>query len=233
MTMLAVQHTTIYNAPLLPERREMVMKQPQRNTERDAHLAYELWRRALIIGDERAWQTLYEDYNRQVGGWVKGQLSFPVDRPTMQTLIDDAFIKMAGTFRRHPEKFADYPNLAALLGLLRLCAQRVVQDYIGDLQRLWPATSLDAIDEPQTEMTLIPSDLWCVLEDLLHDEKEWLVVTKLLVEEAKPRHLYAEQPELFVSVDEINTIRERVKGRLQRNDAFRHYLHTMLTTVSL
>jgi len=42
---------------------------------------------------------------------------------------------MAGTFRRHPEKFADYPTHAALLGLLCLCAQRVVQDYVTDLQK--------------------------------------------------------------------------------------------------
>lgn len=205
------------------------MKQPQRNAERDAHLAYELWRRALIGGDERAWQLLYHDYNRQVGAWVKRQLSFLVDEITLQTLIDDAFVKMAGTFRRHPEKFADYPNLAALLGLLRLCAQRVVQDYVTDRWRDLPVAPLEVIDEPTAEATPTPSTLWAILEGLLHDEKEWLVVTKLLVEEAKPRHLYAEQMELFTSVNEINTIRERVKGRLQRNGAFRHYLQAMVS----
>ena len=191
-------------------------------------LSHELWRRALLTGDERAWQVLYHEYNRQVGAWVKAQLRFAVDTTTMQTLIDDAFVKMAGTFRRHPEKFADYPNLAALLGLLRLCAQRVVQDYGAAAQQTVPVISLDAIDEPRLDATAPPSDLWGQLEGLLQDEKEWLVVTKLLIEEAKPRHLYAEQPHLFASVDEINTIRERVKGRLQRNDTFRHHWQAML-----
>jgi hypothetical protein len=195
----------------------------------DKRFAYSLWRRALLNGDERAWCVLYTDYRRQVCTWVKRQLSFAVDETTMQTLVDDAFVKMAGTFRRHPEKFADYPNVAALLGLLRLCAQRVVQDYVTDRRQDLPVVPLEAIDEPAAEATPTPSTLWAILEGLLHDEKEWLVVTKLLVEEAKPRHLYAEQSELFASVDEINTIRERVKGRLQRNGAFRHYLHAIIS----
>lgn len=203
-------------------------KRLQSHQQDDPRLSYELWRRALLAQDERAWQLLYNDYQRQVGYWVKTYLRFQVDETTMQTLIDDAFVKMAGTFRRHPEKFADYPNLAALLGLLRLCAQRVVQDYVAARQQDLPVVPLEAIDEPTAEATPTPSTLWAILEGLLHDEKEWLVVTKLLVEEAKPRHLYAELPGLFASVDEINTIRERVKGRLQRDGAFRHYLQTMV-----
>lgn len=228
MTILATQYATGQKAPRLTEQRAPEVQHPQRTANGSAYLAYELWRRALIGGDAHAWQVVYYDYHRQVGGWVKAQLRFPVDAPTLQTLIDDAFIKMAGTFRRHPEKFADYPNLAALLGLLRLCTQRVVQDYVTARKQELPIAPLVAIAEPASEATLPISTLWAVLEGLLHDEKEWLVVTKLLVEEAKPRHLYMEQPELFTSVDEINTIRERVKGRLQRNGAFRHYLQTMV-----
>lgn len=195
----------------------------------DKCFAYSLWRRALLNGDERAWCVLYTDYRRQVCTWVKHQLSFRVEETTLQTLVDDAFVKMAGTFRRHPEKFADYPNLAALLGLLRLCTQRVVQDYVTARKQELPIAPLAAIAEPASEATLPISTLFLVLEGLLHDEKEWLVVAKLLVEETKPRHLYAKLPGLFASVDEINTIREWVKGRLQRNGAFRHYLQTMVS----
>jgi len=226
--MFAKQYEIGHNAPLLPERWKRETKESQHNGDNDAHLAYELWRRALLTGDQRAWQVVYHDYQRQVGGWVKAQLHFPVDAATRQTLIDNAFVKMAGTFTRHPEKFADYPKLAALLGLLRLCAQRVVQDYVTDRKQELPIVPLEAVAEPASEAPLPASTLWSVLEGLLHDEKEWLVGTKLLVEEAKPRHLYMERPELFASVDEINTIRERVKGRLQRNGAFQHYLQTML-----
>ncbi len=228
MTMLAMQHGTVYHAPILTERPKMATKQQPRIAIDEANLAYALWQRALVGGDEHAWHVVYHEYNRQVGAWVKRQLCFPVDAPTLQTLIDDAFLKMTGTFRRHPEKFADYPNLAALLGLLRRCAQRVVQDYVTARKQELSIDPLAAVAEPAGEATLPISTLWAVLEGLLYDEKEWLVVTKLLVEEAKPRHLYAEQPQLFASVDEINTIRERVKGRLQRNQAFRHYLQTMI-----
>lgn len=66
----------------------------------------------------------YYEYQGQVRQWVKAQLTFSIDETTLQTLVDDAFMKMQRTFTRYPEKFADYPNLAALLGLLRLCARR-------------------------------------------------------------------------------------------------------------
>lgn len=101
----------------------------------------------------------------------------------MQTLVDDAFLKMAGTFRRHPEKFADYPHLATFLGLLRCCAQRVVQDYVTSLQQNVPVVTLEAISEPVSEMMPVQSELWALLEGLLQDEKEWIVVTRLLLEE--------------------------------------------------
>lgn len=192
----------------------------------DPCFAYTLWRRTLLNQDERAWCVVYADYQRQVCFWIKRQLRFVVDETTMQTLVDDAFVKMAGTFTRHPEKFADYPNLAALLGLLRLCAQRVVQDYVTACQQEIAVVPLESIAEPAYEAASSHAALQEILAGLLHGAKEWLVVTQLLLEEGKPRRLYAEHPDLFATVDEINTIRERVKGRLQRNQSFRHYLQT-------
>jgi hypothetical protein len=83
---------------------------------------------------------------------------------------------------------------------------------------------LETIDEPIYDALPSHTALQGILEGLLHGTKEWLVVTQLLLEEGKPRNLYAEHPDLFANVDEINTIRERVKERLQRNQSFRHYL---------
>jgi hypothetical protein len=187
----------------------------------------ELWRRALLDCDERAWQVVYGNHQRQVHFWVNAQLRFSVDATTRQTLVDDAFLKMAGTFTRHPKKFADYPTLAALLGLLRCCAQRVVQDYVSTLPLELPLVAWENIPEVAAPPVPAPTDLPSVLAGLLVDEQEWLVVTQLLIEAVKPRRLYQEQPGRFRDVNEINTIRERVKARLQRNDAFRHQLQGM------
>ena len=188
------------------------------------YTAHELWQRALVAKEERAWQVIYHEYSKLVRTWVKVQLRFPVDASTQQTLVDDAFLKMAGTFTRHPEKFADYPNLAALLGLLRCCAQRVVQDYVSALPRELPLVAWEEVHEPAAPPAPEHSEIWPVLSGLLIDEKEWLVVTQLLLEAVKPRQLYQEQPGRFQDVNEINTIRERVKARLQRNQAFHRHL---------
>jgi hypothetical protein len=46
----------------------------------------------------------------------------------------------------------------------------------------------------------------------------------LFWEEQKPSELYDTYPDLFASVDEVNTIRERLKARLARNEQFRQQL---------
>ena len=180
MIAVATECLPVEAVPHLPACAAAGHKNARGDATNAAALSHTIWQRALLTGDQRAWQVVYQEHNRQVGAWVKAQLRFSVDAVTRQALIDDAFVKMAGTFSRHPEKFADYPNVAALLGLLRFCAQRVVQDYVAAAQQTVPVISLDAIDEPCLEATAPPSDLWSVLEGLLHDEKEWLVVTKLL-----------------------------------------------------
>ena len=217
----------------------------------DDTLGRELMRRALVQREERAWRVIYQQYHRQVSKWVQLRLAIAVVDSVLQTLIDDAFLKMQGTFTRHPEKFANYPTTAALLGLLRLCAERVVQDYVAKVQQEVTTVALDdllaaqdayAVDERVTQAgwcthTLAADDVvttfWAdnaqqelqkLLQHLLYDEKEQVVVNALFIEAQKPRQLYAERADLFQSVDEINTIRERLKARLQRNHEFRTYL---------
>ena len=100
----------------------------------DTNYGHELWRRAFLNQDEHTWAIIYQQYQPLVAGWLKRRLTIQVAETEFQTLMNDAFIKMAGTFSRHPEKFNDYPNLNALLGLLRLCTERVVQDATGPRQ---------------------------------------------------------------------------------------------------
>lgn len=226
--------TAIQSVPLPPlscpsQRTPAASAKQDKGQSNQMHMARELWQHALLDRNERAWQVIYYAYHKLVQRWTKAQLRFPVDAPTLQTLVDDAFVKMAGTFTRHPEKFADYPNVAALLGLLRCCARRVVQDYVGALPRELPLVTWDEIHEPAALPAPAHSELRSVLAGLLVDEKEWLVVTELLIEAVKPRQLYQEQPDRFRDVNEINTIRERVKTRLQRNDALRRHLQRMIS----
>lgn len=190
----------------------------------DTQYGHELFRRALLTQDERAWAIVYQQYQPLVASWLKQRLPGQVAEVEFQTLMDDAFVKMAGTFARHPEKFNNYPNLNALLGLLRRCSERVAQDFITK-----------AIQEPaalplQEDMIIISdaytnSDtLWARLAALLYNEQEGLVVRYLLIEGHKPRHLFEDYLHLFQNVDEINTIRERIKLRLRRNLEFHHFL---------
>lgn len=225
------------------ETRHFANQQPH-----DPRFCLELLRRALTNNDAHAWYVIYHNYQRQVGKWVQAQLSITVSTSELQTLIDDAFLKWHGAFKRTPEKFANYPTLAALLGLLRLCAERVVQDFAGKRQRetiLLPLALPDADDLGEVrhdtrrplagqlidalsihyDRMLADEKLYALCQTLLRDQKEWLVMIALLLEGQKPRELYDAYPDLFASVDEVNTIRERLKARLGRNEQFRQQLH--------
>lgn len=224
------------------ETRRFANQQPH-----DPRFCLELLRRALTNHDAQAWYVVYHNYQRQVSKWVQAQLSFVVSHSELQTLVDDAFLKWHGAFKRTPEKFTNYPTLAALLGLLRLCAERVVQDFVGKRQRemrVLPLTMPDTdngnegrhnprrplasqlIDTLSSHYSRILADekLYALLQSLLRDQKEWLVMIALFLEEQKPRELYDAYPDLFASVDEVNTIRERLKARLARNEQFRQQL---------
>lgn len=224
------------------ETRRFSNKQPH-----DPRFCLELLRRALTANDASAWYVIYHHYQQQVGKWVRARLSFAVSKSELQTLVDDAFLKWHGTFRRNPEKFADYPNLAALLGLLRLCAERVVQDFVGKRRQETALLPLNVSDTDEViesipgarrplstqsidflsilySRALADEKLSALLQSLLRDEKEWVVATALFLEGQKPRDLYDAYPHLFASVDEVNTIRERLKARLSRNEQFRQQL---------
>ncbi|MFN8490825.1 MAG: hypothetical protein U0350_24750 [Caldilineaceae bacterium] len=193
----------------------------------DPQYGHELLRRALLLHDERAWASLYQIYQPLVAGWLRQQLRWAVSELDWQTMLDDTFLRMRGAFARHPEKFNDYPNLNTLLGLLHRCSQRVVQDYVEQAKQ---QPRLAPLDEnvatcPATDTT--NTLLWARLEKLLQNEQEQLVVRYLFIEEAKPRHLYADHPHLFHDVNEINTIRERIKVRLRRNQEFYVFLQNM------
>lgn len=216
----------------------------------DPRFCLELLRRALTINDEQAWYAIYHHYQHQVCKWVQTSLAFAISKSELQTLVDDTFLKWHGTFRRNPQKFADYPNLAALLGLLRRCAERTVQDFVRKRQHETTTVLFDATDAddggdrlPGAKRMLTNQELdhlniqhnrrvddektLALLQSWLRDEKEWLVATALFLEEQKPRELYNAYPHLFTSVNEVNTIRERLMARLRRNEQFRQQLHCL------
>lgn len=216
----------------------------------DSRFCLELLRRALTANDEQAWYVIYHHYQPQVGKWVQASLAFAISKNELQTLVDDTFLKWHGTFRRNPQKFADYPNLATLLGLLRRCAERVVQDFVSKRQHETATVFLDVTDGdygvdglPGIKRMLTnqaidhvsilhhrridDEKVISLLQNMLRDEKERLVATALFLEGQKPRELYDAYPYLFASVDEVNTIRERLKARLERNGQFRQQLHSI------
>ncbi len=191
--------------------------------EHDPRYCYELFRRAIVAHDERAWTYLCENYRPLVGGWVRRNRAFPGSGEEIDYFINGAYAKMWSALT--PEKFAGFDDLKSLLRYLQLCASSVVLDharsaeYHDMLEDLPPGVE-ESRDEAVEDVALARTEreqFWQAIAQRLNDDKERLVLHYSYVVGFKPGQIYDEKQDLFEDVREIYRIKENVLARLRRD----------------
>src|SRR5207248_9139621 len=98
-----------------------------RRPNEDPH-AFELFRRAIVQGDQDAWAGLYDLYHALVGNWITNRLAGDTHADVCEALVNDAFVKF---FRAVPAaRFSQFPSAPGLLAYLKTCARSVAADYL-------------------------------------------------------------------------------------------------------
>ncbi len=192
----------------------------------DPRYCYELFRRAIEKRDELAWELIYEQYRREVAGWVQRHPAFADCGEEAQYFVNAAFAKMWVAIT--PQKFSRFPELAAVLRYLQTCVSGVIFDHIRKAERAEPVPDpedfrpppgLDEIPDP------IPGEeIWQLVEERLNDDKERRFVYEYFILGLKPREIYDRHRSLFSGVHEIHRIRQNVLARLRRDAALRKLL---------
>ncbi len=193
--------------------------------DRDGNSCLELFQRAIISKQEKAWEYIYGQYEPQVRKWV---LRHPMYKTTGEPA--EYFINMAFTRMWHalnPEKFTQFHDIKEVLRYLQLCVHSVI---IDDL-RTHPGSTI-AIDDIIAQNSLptrmsrfdtkvldniYRSELWDAIKKRFQNGKEEFVFYCCYALDMKPREIYQQYPDMFRDVREIYRIKENLLARLRRD----------------
>lgn len=195
----------------------------------DTRYSYELFRRALVERSEIAWEHVYLHYGSLVESWVRRSSSFDSSGESSDYFTIEAFTRFWRAVT--PERFADFPNLAALLQYLRLCATSVVIDCVrrqswAEMLPAEAATEGDKRYAPDEEALrrVAREEFWRCIDTQLQGADERAVVYDSFVLGMTPRAIYARRREMFADVNAVYNIKRNVLGRLGRNPQIRQFI---------
>ncbi|MDY6877283.1 MAG: sigma-70 family RNA polymerase sigma factor [Chloroflexota bacterium] len=191
----------------------------------DPWYCFELFRRAIVHCNQRAWELIYAQYRSLVAGWVERHSALPTSGEEVQYFVNRAFEKMWAALT--PEKFANFSDLKSLLRYLQMCVHSVILDHI----RVAEQPCVDIQDEllaaegetgnPAVETQALDwvhrQEFWQEIDTRLHNEQERRVVYDSFILALKPREIYIRFPETFRDVNQVYRVKENVLARLRRD----------------
>lgn len=200
--------------------------------EYDPRFCFELFRRAILNRDQRAWEYVYEQYQQVVASWVGRHSLFYSLEEDEEFFVNRVFEKMWTHLT--PEKFLHSSGLGALLSYLHKCVNSVLVDAMRKQERFVlleegeQGLDLQASNRRTPEAEIANRDiadrLWALLQERCKDEKERAIAYGSFVLALKSAQIYSEYPGVFQSVQEVYRVKERLLARLKRDQELLDFL---------
>jgi DNA-directed RNA polymerase specialized sigma24 family protein len=194
----------------------------------DPGFCYEIFRRAIMQADERAWQMIYEQYTSLVTSWVYKHAAFHASAEQADYFVNRAFERMWSAIT--PDKFGQYPDLSVLLRYLQMCVHSAIIDHarrssqaeleLEAFEHDYPGTSRLDMEEHVLD-ALQRSQLWEEIKKRLNDEEEEVVIYASFALGLKARQILENYPERFADIDKVYLVKQNVLARLRRDDALK------------
>jgi RNA polymerase sigma factor (sigma-70 family) len=199
----------------------------------DPRYCYELYRRAIVERDQRAWEVIYTQYRPLVAGWVQRHPSFGATGEETDHFVNGAFQRLWESLR--PEAFGRFPDLSSVLRYLQRCVHSAIVDRARtDARRaldveLDDAAATDTVASHDTESEVLGDlendTLWQWVGERLQDEKERHLIYSCYALGLKPREIAERYSGLFDDVSDVYRVKRNVLSRLRRDPE----LHELLT----
>jgi hypothetical protein len=226
LTLTGLSHRCAQESDLFFQRRE-----------HDPRYCFELFRRAVVHRNERAWELVYTQYRPLVSGWVERHSLFTAVNEETAYFVNWAFEKMWSVMS--PEKFAGFPDLKSVLRYLQLCVHSVLVDYMRTSEQAALLEDL-GVDDESGRLTaayhtsgsalednvmarLERQELWRQINDRLKDERERHVLYGSFVLGLKPAELCNQFAGSFHDVTEVYRVKENLLARLRRDEELREF----------
>ena len=189
----------------------------------------ELFRRALVLRDERAWEVVYECYGPVVRRWANRIVRDP----------ELAACLIVETFERFwlavdAAKLRQFPDLPSLLRYLKLCLQTAALDrgrvsarrsievppeQAGAAGRSAASAMIDV--EREALDAVARREFWQVIQRHFRSEADRVLAQLSFVEDLPPREICRRVPTLFPTVSHVYKVKRNMLDRLRQSAAMR------------
>ncbi len=205
------------------QREEQIFRNQRRR--RNPAPCLELFRRAAGLGDAEAWDAFIAIYDPQVRQWVRRHLA----KISCSQLLDEddfvheVWVRVMKRFQpaffqsRQPWTMGQvmvYLMRMTMTTVSRMCRR---ERRLSEIARYLEVESMERIQAPAASGSPLPEGM--TFEDvlaLLKDEQERLVLTYRYVYDLPPRKIAQQFPDTFADVKAVQTVWNRIRGRLAR-----------------
>lgn len=183
----------------------------------------ELFRRALVEGDEGAWVALCAQYQGLVRAWLRRHPAATLADETEDFLVNRTFERFWRCVG--PERFGTFEGIPSLLCYLKLCAQSVLLDDARARARhqlvpLDGGEQVGGFEDAVAEQSATGA-LWRAIGAAVRDESELLVARLSFIQGLKPREIHERYPERYGDIAAVYRVKRNLLDRLRRDETIR------------
>jgi DNA-directed RNA polymerase specialized sigma24 family protein len=203
-------------------RREITQSLQKRPT--GSAYAFELFRRALALRDERAWAGMYDLYHALVGSWIR-RCAATTSSEDLASLEHEVFARLYRSIS--PQRLQHFPSVHALLAYLKRCASSVATDHHRSYQtRRQREDMVDLIEQAEPALDdpadlvldqLAAQEVWHIIDGEVTCQDERLILQQVIVLGWPPREVQRCYPALFPGVRDVYRVKRNLLERLRRN----------------
>jgi hypothetical protein len=191
----------------------------------DPRFCYELFRRAIVEGNQDAHSCLYSQYRPLLTGWIERHPAFPATGEASDYFVNRAFEKL---WRAIPSaRFDQFDDLKALLRYLKMCANSAIVDFNrnaelamldegSDSEELRSAPAPGDVEQ-DTIARVDRSYFWNLIDARLTSDKERVAIYASFVSGMKPAEVMVHYPGLFADIKDVYRAKQNVLERLRRD----------------
>jgi DNA-directed RNA polymerase specialized sigma24 family protein len=184
--------------------------------------SYELFRRAVVEGDEQAWSTIALRYRNLMIAWATRCSAAHATGEPCEHLADQAFTR--AWMALSAEQFAAFPNLAAILAYLRRCVTTTVIDAARSracYDRAFGDGAMEGSAIVSAEQYVLERiervEFWRLINSLTRTEEERVVLYERFVLDLAPRTILKRHSALFQDIAAVYAAIRNLCDRLRRH----------------
>ena len=205
----------------------------QQQRQEGSNACLTLFNKALVEGDNIAWNAINNQFQTLVTYWVSCHSRFEQTGEDAVVFVNAAFIRL-WKYGAPRAKENNFRHLGDYLAYLKRCTWSAVEDYLRKLKRdaIWHQTQFDDIDiameQQEDEQNATLAELFNIIWELTAENpQERVMAEETWVYGLPPRQIQEKHPDLFTDIGAVNKSKRNLLRRLRRHPKIKHLVDLM------